>query len=213
MRILNLPHRRRRLLAIAIAGVSSLIVASCSAPYQSRATYDPMTGETVRHVPYVRLRAVSGHATGGQQLLTGTSTGLFMSDVTIGEGYVTLSVAFSSSYRAGLLGRGQQSGCVDTVLRMNLGGDLVEIAPTGPVLTQGIVTQQSWGQPTAGAGSTSQQFTLEGAEFELLMATRSAVIEYCNLVSEIDIRSLAAIQGRAAGTQSSGGGGQWSGSD
>ena len=176
----------------------SCALTGCSAPYQSHVTYDPMTRETVRHVPYVRLRPVSGHATVGQQLLAGTSTGLLMNDVTIGEGYATLTVAFASNYRPGLLGAGQQAGCVDTSLRMNLGGELIEITQTGPVLTQGVVTQQSWGRATAGSGSTSQQFTIDGGGFDLLMTAGSVVIEYCNIISEVETRSLAAIQGRTA---------------
>ena len=184
-----------RLIVVLVALTATL---ACGQSYRSAVVVDPMTGETVRRMPALRLYGIEGHTPDGQALLTGSSQGLTITDITVAQYWTQISVNFVSSYGTGLLSGGQASTCMDPELRVNLDGYLYWIRPTGTSRTDGAVVGRTYGQATSGVQSSRQSFVFEGNLNQHLHAARTVLFEYCDIVVQVEEDSLAELQGRFA---------------
>lgn len=176
------------------------VLASCSAPYQSHVQVDPMTGEVTRRADAVRLEPVQGHTTFGERLTTGSSASIAMHNVVVAETWLSFRVSHVSNYSEGLIGGGTARSCIDPTVRMNIDGTLYEFDASGSIQSRGSVHERTWGQATAGTEALSQTFIVQGSAAGAFMNADSVLIEYCDIVSSIDERSLWELQGRVPAT-------------
>lgn len=183
--------------------LTTVAVSACAAPYQSSTGVDPMTGEPISEVAYVRLRPVDGNQSG--QFLTGSADSLALTEVVTSADSIRFQVSHISTYGGGLVAAGQPSRCTEDTLRVSFDGNVIELVTTGLVQERGYVTQRSWGQATSGSQAVSQEFEFEGADLVRLAAARQVRVEYCNMVSEIDATSLHELKRGLAGTMAPGG--------